>query len=335
MDQVVYRVLLFQIVGIACLLLALMYFIKYIEAYKFEKRFTSFSLSFKQENELSILDKIVLMGWKGIHSLSFLLKKSKKLRQYSHKYDRYLTLDEQKEREAMDYVSLKFSLGILFVLFRMGTVFLQYSKNYFLLYLVAFLLGFYLPDIAFYLLFRKKRKRMEEDLLKAIIMMKNCFQSGRSIRQTIQIVKTELTGPLKDEFKKIDLDIQYGLSIDVAFNRFYDRVKLPDARLIASSLTILNKTGGNISQIFSSIERTIMDKKKLQEELKSLTSANVFVFRFLLLLPIFFSGFIYIVNPTYFTPLFKTKIGLFILLILLCLYSCYILIIHNLLKVKS
>ena len=39
---------------------------------------------------------------------------------------------------------------------------------------------------------------------------------------------------------------------------------------LSSSLTILNRTGGNIVAVFDSIEKTLFDKKKLKEELKRL-----------------------------------------------------------------
>ena len=81
--------------------------------------------------------------------------------------------------------------------------------------------------------------------------------------QAIETVKNELEGPIALEFQKISLDISYGLSLDTVFNRFYNRVQVEDAKYIASSLTLLNKTGGNIVKVFSMIEKSFFDKKKL------------------------------------------------------------------------
>ena len=78
----------------------------------------------------------------------------------------------------------------------------------------------------------RRKKKIQDDLLKAVVIMNNSFKSGRNIMQAINTVEEELDGPIADEFKKISLDISYGLSIDTVFNRFYNRVGLEDAKYI-------------------------------------------------------------------------------------------------------
>src|SRR5699024_2409596 len=107
----------------------------------------------------------------------------------------------------------------------------------------------------------------------------------------------------------IYMDMTYGLSLEVVFDRFYERIKLDDAKYIASSLTLLNKTGGNIIKVFGSIEKTFYDKKKLKNELNSMTASSVFVYRVLVFLPFVFVVLISILNPAYFLPLVTTTIG--------------------------
>ena len=53
----------------------------------------------------------------------------------------------------------------------------------------------------------------------------------------------------------MDNDIEYGLEIEEVFKRFNERVDLAEVKYITTSLTILNKTGGNIIDVFSSIEK--------------------------------------------------------------------------------
>ena len=126
----------------------------------------------------------------------------------------------------------------------------------------------------------------------------------------------------------------YCLSLEVVFDRFYHRVKIEDANYITSSLTLLNKTGGNIVKVFDTIEKDFFNKKKIREEMQSLTSSSIFVFRLLCIMPFIFITSIYLLNPDYFTPLFTTKVGLILLSITLLLYILYILIIRKLLEVK-
>ena len=153
--------------------------------------------------------------------------------------------------------------------------------------------------------------------------------------QAIEIVKNELDGAIGDEFKKIHLDLSYGLTIEVVFSRFYERVHLEDVKFITTSLTLLNKTGGNIVKVFKSIEREFFDKKKLNDELKTVTASSTFVYRFLLFIPFAICFLVFILNPEYFNPLFKTHIGILILFLIVLLYILYVLIVKKIMKVNA
>ena len=140
--------------------------------------------------------------------------------------------------------------------------------------------------------------------------MNNAFKSGRSITQAIELVSHELDGPIKEEFRKMYLEISFGLSIDVVFKRFAERIQLEEITYLTASLTILNKTGGNIIKVFSSIEKSLFNKKKLKLELNSLTGGSKIIVMALFLVPILFMVFVSFINPDYFVPLYTTKIGL-------------------------
>ena len=266
--------------------------------------------------------------------MSKYINKSEVLRKYGEKYNKFISFEDKSKRDGIDFVSLKFLLTITIITLSFITLLFHKIEFNLMFFLIIFIVSFFIPDIVLNIEFAKKRKKVEDDLLKAIIIMNNAFQSGRNIMQAIESVKRELDGPIEDEFKKIYLDITYGLSLDVVFNRFYDRVKLEDAKYITTSLTLLNKTGGNIIKVFSLIEKSIFDKKNLKNELRSLTASSRFVFKLLAFLPFVFSLIIFMLNPSYFSPLFTTSVGIMVLLLIIILYVLYIIIIKKALEVK-
>ncbi len=334
MKETMLNVIIIQIGLILTTIGVLSFILRQMQITKLEKKFENFSLLPNNDHEISFFDQMVVSLWKGIHTFSKIFTKSKLLLNYAQKYERFITFEDKKRKENIDYISIKFTMGILLGFLSIIAISLQHNKISLISFLIAFLFGFFLPDIILNIQFKQKRKQIEEDLLKAIIIMNNSFKSGRNIIQAVATVKNELDGPIADEFKKIYLDITYGLSIDVIFNRFYERVKLEDAKYIASSLALLNKTGGNIVRVFSAIEKSFFNKKKLKQELNSLTAASVFVFRVLLFLPFVFAFIIFILNPTYFNPLFKSPFGIILLLIIAFLFILYIITIKKVLKVK-
>ena len=107
------------------------------------------------------------------------------------------------------------------------------------------------------------------------------------------------------------------------------------ATYMATSLTILNKTGGNIIKVFSSMERTIFDNRKLEEELKNLSAPAKFLYRVLVLVPLVFVLLIYILDPTYFNPLFSHPLGIVIILLILTIYIIYIIVVKKIIKLKE
>lgn len=310
------------------------FLIREIRSARYTKRFEAFALKPMNMEEISIFDKFYQKWWFFIQKISKILSHSVLLKKYSKRYERFISFEEKEKKTAMNYLVIKFGCAILLVLLNFLALLIHENTHLFLTMFISFLFGFFLPDIVLTVQFGKKRKMVEDDLLKAIIVMNNSFKSGRNIMQAVEIVKEELDGPISDEFKKIYMDMNYGLSVDVVFNRFYERVKLEDAKYISSSLSLLNHTGGNIVHVFGTIEKSFFNKKKLMNEMKSLTAASVFVYRLLICLPIFFTLIILILNPSYFNPFFESAFGFFLFFLILALYFLYIYFIKKGLKVK-
>lgn len=309
-------------------------FLNELQNLKLEHRFQSFSMKSNLEYKTSFLDLFAIQLWHFVKKISKLLKKSYVCGDYAKHYEKYIAFEDKDQKESIDYISIKFLIGNVFAFLYFVVMVLKMNTGNPFSFLISFLIGFFLLDITLHFQFKKKRHEIEEDLLKAIIIMNNSFKSGKNIMQAISTVKNELNGPIADEFKKIYMDITYGLSLEVVFERFYDRVKLEDAKYIASSLTLLNKTGGNIVRVFASIEKSFFDKKRMHDELSSLTASSVFVFRLLVALPLVFSLVIFVLNPTYFHPLFSYPLGWILFFLILVLYVLYILTIKKVLKVK-
>ena len=333
-NGVIIEVTIIQIVSIVLLLFAIFYLIKQSRLNRYEKRIEAFSLFSNKDADKSLFDKIFSLLEKLVKVLEKYLNKLNLMPTYAKKYEKYITFEERNVKTGYYYISIKLLMSFAVAILSLITMMFQYTNFNASLFVLVLTIGFLIPDLLLYLRFKKKRKQVEDDLLKAIIIMNNAFKSGSNITQAVGVVKDELDGPISDEFKKIYIDINYGLSLDVVFYRFYERVKLEEAKYITSSLALLNKTGGNIVNVFTLIEKTFFDKKKLKNELNSLTASSIFIFRLLLAMPFFLFVIIFTINPTYFSPFFKSPIGALILALIVILYSMYILVINKLLKVK-
>jgi tight adherence protein B len=129
-------------------------------------------------------------------------------------------------------------------------------------------------------------------------------------------------------------EISFGLELETVFERFSERIKLEEAVYLTSSLSILNKTGGNIIKVFDSIEKTLYNRKKLNLEMRSLTGSSRIIMYTLMIVPIAFVLFITLINPTYFNPLFTSPIGFIIMGIVLLLYITYIYVVKKIMTIR-
>lgn len=332
-DSYIYLVI--QILLIIGLFIVVVYLLKIRNSLALEKRITRFSTESLTDRPLSFFDKLNEKYNNLISKITKNLSKSKMLIKYSLRYDKYLDKTKIIKDKAMDVVSNKILISIIALGVTIVSDVLRGQHLSFLQVVLSLLIGFFIPDIFLIINEKRKRKQIEEDLFKAVLIMSNAFKSGRSIMQAVEIVSQELDGPISEEFKKMYIDLTYGLELDVVFDRLSSRIKLEETKYMASSLVILNKTGGNIIKVFSSIERSFFERKKLNDELKSVTALSSFVFKILVAIPFIIFIMIYILNPGYFVPLVTTIVGKIILIIILLIYVLYIIIVRKLIRIKD
>lgn len=297
-----------------------------------ENRLKDYSLASFIEEDIPFFERVINNIWKYIRTLNRFIEKSEVLKKYSKKFEKYINYNELDKRSGIDYISIKFLISFVLGLIYTTSSLLRFNFDYMIL-IIVMTFSFFFLDFVFMFEYKNRRKRIENDLLNAIIIMNNAFKSGMNIMQAVSIVEKELEGPIQDEFKKISMDIKYGLSLDTVFERFYNRVRIEDVKYITSSLSLINKTGGNIVRVFGSIEKNFYDKKKIKDEMDSLTSSSIFMFRLLVIMPLILCFVIFMLNPEFFLPLITEGIGRIIILLILILYSLYILIVKKVMKV--
>lgn len=331
----IYVNLIIEIILILLGLSLFFYIIRLTIAYDKEQRLTRFSINGINTKQISYTDKILNFHYNTIKKLSKIFSKSKILNNYSKKYEIYVDKSYIIKNDPIDFISIKFYLSFICIIITIISDVIRVKYINLPQLLLSFILGFFIYDVYLVLEKKNKYKKLENDLLKAVIIMSNAFKSGRSIVQAIDLVIEEVDGRIKEEFKKVKVDLNYGLDYEVVFNRFAKRLNIEEAYYMSTSLIILNKTGGNISKIFSTIEKSFFDRKKLKDELNSSIAVSELVFKILVVIPIFIFLVIYILDNFYFMPLFTTLIGRLILILCLIIYISYIIVVKKITKMKD
>lgn len=321
-----------KIIIVVVLFVVVTLLIRQSRAIKLEKRIGSYGIDPINKKYNSILDNVRKVYNKFVIKNNKILRKSVFLTRVSKRYEKHAIYNGRED--AMDYITNKIVIGVIFtIIYIVSNTFRLKSFGFYQL-LIIFVIGYYMLDIYLAIYKKRKSKLVKEQMLRAIIIMNNAFKAGKSTLQAIEIASNELNSPLNVEFKKMYEEMKYGLSVEVVFDRFAKRIDTEEASYIASSLVILNRTGGNIIKIFSSIEKTLFEKKKLNDELKNLTVSSNMLVKILTFVPIVFIIVIYILNPSYFNPLFTSILGYMIIFVILLMFILYVFVLNRVMKVK-
>lgn len=324
-----------QFIIILIIIIVFLQALKVLNSISKEKRISSFSITALSDKPISFIEKLQNLYYSIIKSISNTISKSKVCNNYSKRYEKFVVVDDTHKQTSMDFISKKILFSILAVLLSIISNILKFKMFSFFQILISFLFGFFILDVFLKIREKKEEKRIEQDFLKAVIIMNNAFKSGRSIMQAVELVSIELEGPISNEFKKILIDLTYGLELEVVFDRFASRVKLEEVKYMASSLIILNETGGKITKIFSSIERSFIERKRIKDEMSSTLALSNFVFKVLVAIPFIIFVLIYFMDPTYFIPLIKEPLGNLILVLIILIYIVYIVLVKKIVKIRE
>ncbi|MBQ2946848.1 MAG: type II secretion system F family protein [Bacilli bacterium] len=315
-------------------LFGLLFLLKYIRSIKLEKRFSKYTINSSKNKSISLFDNLYNQYRDFLEKVSKVIGKLEIVKKGAKRYDKYIEAFE-KEDSNINFISKKIIVGFLFVVFIIVVKLIEAELAKPFEMFIPFLLGYITLDIVYAYKYIRYKKKIENDMLEAITVMNNAFKAGMSITQAVDLVARELEGPISKEFKKIGMEISLGLDMETAFKRFSDRINLSEAIYLTASISVLNKTGGNIIKVFNSIEKTIFNRKKLENEFKALTSSSKLIMYVLIIVPIAFVVFISLINKDYFKVLFNNPLGVALLIIILIIYITYIVVVRKVMKVRG
>jgi tight adherence protein B len=171
------------------------------------------------------------------------------------------------------------------------------------------LLGYFLPR-AFVMYLRYKRlATIDDQLVDALLLMSNGLKAGLSLQQSMELVVREMKPPISDEIGRVVKEIHLGMLTDDALRHLRQRVPLEDMRLAVDSILTLRETGGNLSETFEVISKTIVERKKVQGKIKTLTAQGMAQGVLICMMPPGLILLFSLMDENYMKPMFNTPIG--------------------------
>ncbi|MEI6051334.1 MAG: type II secretion system F family protein [Opitutaceae bacterium] len=164
-------------------------------------------------------------------------------------------------------------------------------------------LGAVIGLIPFMYIRRTRYKRMisiEENLPDALDLMGRSLKAGHALPGALQMVGSEMRGPISLEFKIVFDEINYGLPIHEAMDNLITRVPSTDLSFFAVAVLLQTENGGNLTEILSNISSLIRARLKLLGTVRVLSAEGRMSAWILSLLPFIVAFLLFLINPSFF-----------------------------------
>ncbi|MBC3888942.1 hypothetical protein GH810_11520 [Acetobacterium paludosum] len=198
----------------------------------------------------------------------------------------------------------------------------------------ALLIGVFIPP--FYVN-KKRAKRVElfeQQLVDAISIMSSCLKAGLTFQQALVSISTEMPDPISGEFGRVVKELKLGSSIETSLTKLSEKIDSQNFMMIVSAILIQRQTGGNLSEILTSISGTIKERFKIKSEIKVLTATGRTSGMVVGLMPVFIILIFLLFNPSYVTIFFQSNLGITMVVVAAAMEAIGYLVIRKIVNIK-
>ena len=174
--------------------------------------------------------------------------------------------------------------------------------------------GFLFPSIYIQGLGARTKGKFNEQLIDALMIMSSSFRGGLSLIQAFEAVVEEMPDPINHEFSTVLGENKMGVSLEDALNHLYSRMTSPALQQMITAILLARETGGNLPAIFSRIVNSIRERKKIQQNIDTLTLQGKIQGVVMSGLPIGFGFVVYSTNPHFYDSMLYTDLGRMLLM---------------------
>jgi tight adherence protein B len=148
----------------------------------------------------------------------------------------------------------------------------------------------------------------------AIELLVRGLRSGLPISETIQVVASEVPGPVGVEFRGVTDKIRIGRTMDAALQETAERLGTAEFQFFCITLAIQRETGGNLAETLSNLATVLRMRAQMKLKIKAMSSESKASALIIGALPFIVFGLIYFMSDTYMQQFFTnpklTAIGL-------------------------
>ena len=156
---------------------------------------------------------------------------------------------------------------------------------------------------------RRRRKKFTNQLGDMLTMVANALRAGFSFMQAFELISREMDAPMGREVQLVVNEVNLGNTLESALDNMQRRVASPDFELVVTALLIQRQVGGDLASILDTISETIAERVRMRREVMALTAQGRASGWVLAAIPVALFAILYMMSPSYLSPLIDTEIG--------------------------
>jgi tight adherence protein B len=160
-----------------------------------------------------------------------------------------------------------------------------------------------------------RRAAIVRQLPEAMVLLTNSLEGGSALLQAVEAVAETSPDPIGTEFRRVMVEVRYGIPLDEALAHMSVRVASKDFAMLVSAVEIHRQMGGSLAVILRSISETMRERIKLTERVQILTAQTRVSGYIITALPFGVALILLLVAPSYMAPLFTHVLGYLALLV--------------------
>lgn len=195
-------------------------------------------------------------------------------------------------------------------LFLAGFAFVWYLLPAFRSLALLFGIACGLMPIVYILRVRRDRLRKFEEMFpEGLEFLSRSMRAGHAFTVSLELIHSEFQEPLAGEFRRVFDEQNLGLPLEMAFQKFAERVPLMDVRFFVSAVLLQKRTGGNLAELLDKLAYLIRERFKLRGRIRAISAHGRMTGTVLSLIPVVVALIMSWVNPDLIAFFFRDELG--------------------------
>jgi len=131
----------------------------------------------------------------------------------------------------------------------------------------------------------KRQAKFAEQLPEFLQSLVMSLRSGFGFLQSLETVLEEAENPIKAEIERALAEVRMGRDLSDALRSLAERMDSTDLEWVVGAIDINRETGGNLSEILSTVNGTIRERGRMQRKVRTFTAEGRLSARILTVMP--------------------------------------------------